>query len=105
MTVITNGSYETLESIDEGLEHCDMVSMARALIANPQLISAYLNHDKDVPEKERCTRCNRCVGRTTTSPLGCYDVSRFGGSYSRMFGEIMKWNQPDRVPGEEDQLA
>jgi NADH:flavin oxidoreductases, Old Yellow Enzyme family len=102
MTVITNGCYETLESINEGLEHCDMVSMARALIANPKLINTYLNHDRDVPEKERCTRCNRCVGRTTTSPLGCYDVSRFGGSYARMFAEIMKWNQPDRVPGEED---
>jgi len=24
MPVITNGCYETLESIDEGLEHCDM---------------------------------------------------------------------------------
>ena len=35
MTVITNGNYETRESIDQGLEHCDMVSMARALIANP----------------------------------------------------------------------
>jgi len=53
--------------------------MARALIANPTLVSGYLNNGKDVPEKERCTRCNRCVGRTTTGPLGCYDVSRFGG--------------------------
>ena len=105
MPVITNGCYETLESIDEGLEHCDMVSMARALIANPKLISTYLNNGEDVPEEERCTRCNRCVGRTTTGPLGCYDVSRFGGSYSRMFGEIMKWNQADRVAGEEDELA
>jgi len=103
MTVITNGNYETRESIDEGLEHCDMVSMARALIANPQMVSLYLNHDKDVPEKERCTRCNRCVGRTTTGPLGCYDVSRFGGSNARMFEEIMKWNQPDCVAGEEDE--
>ena len=73
------------------------------MIANPKLISTYLNYGKNVPEKERCTRCNRCVGRTTTSPLGCYDVSRFGGSYSRMFSEIMKWNQPDRVAGEEGQ--
>jgi len=105
MPVITNGCYETLESIDQGLEHCDMVSMARALIANPELISTYLNNGEDVPEEERCTRCNRCVGRTTTSPLGCYDVSRFGGSYSHMFSEIMKWNQPDRVAGEEDQSS
>jgi len=105
MPVITNGGYETLRSIDEGLEHCDMVSMARALIANPDLIQVYLNEDKDVPEHERCTRCNRCVGRTTTSPLGCYDVSRFGGSYTRMSSEIMKWNAPDRLPGEEDQSA
>ena len=51
MTVITNGCYETLESIDQGLEHCDMVSMARALIANPELISAYLNNDRDVPKR------------------------------------------------------
>ena len=51
MPVITNGCCETLESIDEGLEHCDMVSMARALIANPELISTYLNNGKDVPER------------------------------------------------------
>jgi hypothetical protein len=69
----------------------------------PRWSSLYLNHDKDVPEKERCTRCNRCVGRTTTGPLGCYDVSRFGGSNARMFEEIMKWNQPDRVAGEDDE--
>lgn len=105
MPVITNGCCETLESIDEGLEHCDMVSMARALIANPELISTYLNNGKDVPEEERCTRCNRCVGRTTTSPLGCYDVSRFGGSYSDMFCEIMRWNQADRAAGEENECA
>ena len=105
MPVITNGCYETLESIDEGLEHCDMVSMARALIANPELISTYLNNGKDVPEEERCTRCNRCVGRTTTSPLGCYDVPRFGGSYSDMFCEIMRWNQADRAAGEENECA
>ena len=77
--------------------------MARALIANPKLVVTYLNNGKDVPEEERCTRCNRCVGRTTTSPLGCYDVSRFGGSYSYMFREIMRWNQPDRVADEDDQ--
>jgi 2,4-dienoyl-CoA reductase-like NADH-dependent reductase (Old Yellow Enzyme family) len=97
MTVITNGNYETLRSVADGLQHCDMVSMARALIANPDLIDGHLALGNDVPEAQRCTRCNRCVGRTTTSPLGCYEPSRFQ-DHAMMFREILKWNQPDPVP-------
>lgn len=100
MTVITNGVYETLDSIRQGLAQCDMVSMARALIANPDLISRYLRNDADVPVARRCTRCNRCVGRTTTSPLGCYDASRFRDT-REMFRQIMDWNRPDPPPAEE----
>ena len=42
MTVITNGNYETLQSVASGLQHCDMVSMARALIANPEIGRAHV---------------------------------------------------------------
>jgi 2,4-dienoyl-CoA reductase (NADPH2) len=95
MTVVTNGGYQDRASINAALERCDMVSMARALIATPDLVRGYFEHDRDVPQAERCTQCNRCVGRTTTSPLGCYEPKRFGGSYEAMFAQILEWNRPD----------
>lgn len=95
VAVIANGGYETLESLRAGLERCDMVSMARALIANPDLVRAYIAAGRDVEPEDRCSRCNRCVGRTTTSPLGCYDIKRFRGSQRRMIDQIMAWNRPD----------
>jgi len=58
-------------------------------------VRGYFEQDRDVPEDERCTQCNRCVGRTTTSPLGCYELKRFGGSHEAMFAQILEWNRPD----------
>jgi 2,4-dienoyl-CoA reductase (NADPH2) len=95
VTVITNGGYLDRASINAALERCDMVSMARALIATPDLVHGYFEQDRDVPAAEQCTQCNRCVGRTTTSPLGCYELKRFGGSYEAMFAQILEWNRPD----------
>jgi 2,4-dienoyl-CoA reductase (NADPH2) len=74
--------------------------MARSLIANPQLPRQYENEPgRELPDKP-CTHCNRCVGRTGTSPLGCYDVSRFQGSEREMARQLMEWNRPDRVASE-----
>ena len=79
---------------------CDLISMARALIANPGLPRQYAQE----PARERpnvpCTHCNKCVGRTGTSPLGCYDLRRFKGSEREMLRQIMEWNRPDPVAAE-----
>jgi 2,4-dienoyl-CoA reductase-like NADH-dependent reductase (Old Yellow Enzyme family) len=94
LPVIVNGGFQEKDLIEGaiGSNGCDMVSMARALIANPNLLNDF-RHGKNIPDKP-CTYCNRCVGRTATSPLGCYDEQRFG-SRREMLEQIMQWNRPD----------
>ncbi|MGZ5032949.1 MAG: hypothetical protein ACXWAC_07095, partial [Usitatibacter sp.] len=89
--VIVNGGFQEREDIERALSGCDMVSMARALIANPDLPRIFERGDALA---RSCTHCNRCVGRTATSPLGCYEPSRFA-SQKEMVDQIMRWNQPD----------
>jgi 2,4-dienoyl-CoA reductase-like NADH-dependent reductase (Old Yellow Enzyme family) len=98
LPVIVNGGFQERDLIERALEPageeppCDMVSIARALLANPDLLR-YFQAGKNEPDK-RCSFCNRCVGRTATSPLGCYDADRFD-SPREMLNEIMRWNRPD----------
>lgn len=101
LPVITNGGFQDRTLIESALsesEHgrldaCDLVSMARPLIANCDLVEQF-RRGINVPDRA-CTHCNKCVGRTTTSPLGCYDISRFDGSQEKMVKEILKWNRAD----------
>src|SRR5262249_24740220 len=76
LPVIVNGGFQERDRVEHALNSgCDMVSMARALIANPDLLRIFQS-GKNTPDRP-CSYCNRCVGRTATSPLGCYDESRF----------------------------
>lgn len=101
LPVIVNGGFQDRALIESALaesqpghlDGCDLVSMARPLIANCDLVQQF-RRGVDVPDRA-CTHCNKCIGRTTTSPLGCYDISRFGGSQQKMVDEILKWNQAD----------
>ena len=101
LPVIVNGGFQDRTLIERALaeskggldDGCDLVSMARPLIANCDLVQQF-RRGVDVPDRA-CTHCNKCVGRTTTSPLGCYDVSRFGGSQQKMVEEILNWNRAD----------
>lgn len=96
LPVILNGGFQERAGMDEvlGAADCDLISMARGLIATPDLIATY-KAGKTAPDKP-CTHCNRCVGRTTTSPLGCYEPQRFA-SQDEMLAEILEWNRPDPV--------
>ena len=96
LPVITNGGYQSRSSIELGLATCDFVSMARALIATPDLLDRYRDGAED-PE-ESCTFCNRCCARSATSPLGCYEPARYGGDLDRMVQQIMAYNTPVRRP-------
>ena len=94
LPVIANGGFQEKSHIEGALEsgRCDMVSMARALIANPDLPQIF-GAGKNMADRP-CTHCNRCVGRTVSSPLGCYDLTRFA-SVREMQDQIMAWNRPD----------
>lgn len=99
LPVIANGGFQKRSFIEGALKggECDMVSMARALIANPDLVERFRKNPKLdlLPDGERCTHCNRCCGRTATSPLGCYEPNRFNGSVQAMQRRIMEYNRPD----------
>lgn len=94
LPVIVNGGFQERDGIEAAIRSggCDMVSMARALIANPDLLKLFKAGNE--PLANPCSYCNRCVGRTATSPLGCYDERRFG-SRRAMLDQIMDWNRPD----------
>jgi 2,4-dienoyl-CoA reductase (NADPH2) len=94
LPVITNGGYQSRAGIEAALEKCDFVSMARALIATPNLVERYRAGEPSPGQGQACTFCNRCCARTATSPLGCYEPERFI-SPREMIAQIMAFNTPD----------
>ncbi|MFO0756649.1 MAG: NADH:flavin oxidoreductase [Byssovorax sp.] len=75
--VLVNGGFQDKALIEETLSSgkADIVTMARPLIANPDLLKLF-QEGKDKPEKP-CTFCNRCVILTGVQPVGCYEPLRF----------------------------
>ena len=96
--VINTGGFQDGALIRQGLrEGCfDAVSMARPLIANPDL-PRILASGRDVPERP-CSFCNRCLVNAITNPLGCYDQRRFA-SREAMIDEVMSvYRGPSSLP-------
>lgn len=92
--VICNGGFQTASYIRQLLTDgsCDAVSMARPLIANhdlPQLFAA----GKNLPDRP-CTYCNKCTVNALQNPLGCYELSRYGGDHEAMMREILSVFEP-----------
>jgi 2,4-dienoyl-CoA reductase-like NADH-dependent reductase (Old Yellow Enzyme family) len=96
--VIANGGFQRRDVIEHALEtgKCDMVAIARPLLANPELLKIFAE-GKNEPDRP-CTFCNRCCTRTAVLPLGCYDGSRFS-SQGEMEAQIIAWSgTPDTTP-------
>ena len=91
LPVIANGGFGTRDQIDDALQSnkCDLVAMARPLLANPDLVDLY-RRGVNVPERP-CSHCNRCSVATAVLPLGCYDRRRFE-SDEAMAAQIMWWS-------------
>lgn len=94
MPIIANGGFQHRSAVENALTggDCDFVAIGRALLANPDLVQRFAAGQEE-PESP-CTYCNRCAGRTATSPLGCYEPSRFP-SNAAMEAQILAWNRPD----------
>ncbi|MEA2550837.1 MAG: hypothetical protein QOE25_606 [Actinomycetota bacterium] len=92
LPVIANGGFQEQSLIQQALGSVDLVSMARPLLANPDLPNRFRD-GLEGPERP-CTFCNRCTLRTTVAPLGCYDQSRFD-SQEEMEAQIRAWSSPD----------
>ena len=100
--VICTGGFQTGSVIRAALESgdCDAVSMARPLIANPDLPQV-LAAGSDLPARP-CTYCNKCLIAVLDAPLGCYEISRFDGDHERMMREVMSFYPQENgleVPG------
>jgi len=66
----------------------DGVSLARPLIANPDLPLVWAQ-GRDLPERP-CTFCNKCLLNAPKNLLGCYELDRFDGDWDKMVAEIHK---------------
>ena len=64
---------------------CDAVTIARPLVANPDLVRMFADGLRPCPEP--CSYCNKCLFNVLESPLGCYDERRFA-SREEMIREI-----------------
>ena len=91
LPVIANGGFQRRPDAERALRagDCDLVSMARPLLANPHLLALYAQGIDQPPVP--CTHCNRCSIATGVLPLGCYDRSRFA-SQDAMEAQILWWS-------------
>lgn len=86
--VICTGGFQSRSLVEEQLaDGCyDGISIARALIANPDL-PHFWKEGLDEPPSP-CTHCNKCLLNAPKNPLGCYELSRFGGDHEKMLAAI-----------------
>jgi 2,4-dienoyl-CoA reductase-like NADH-dependent reductase (Old Yellow Enzyme family) len=94
--VIANGGFQERRGIENALNGgaCDMIAIARPLLANPDLL-LQLRDEKCNQPKRPCTFCSLCCARTAVFPLGCYEVSRFS-SKEEMLDTILELSSPER---------
>ena len=87
--VISTGGYQRASHIRALIADgsCDAVSIARALVANNDLVRQF-EAGRDQPERP-CTYCNKCLLNAPKNPLGCCELDRYGGDYEAMIAEIM----------------
>ncbi|TPE49295.1 NADH:flavin oxidoreductase [Amaricoccus solimangrovi] len=98
--VICTGGFQHASKIAGAIRSgaCDGVSIARPLIANPDLPGMLRTAEGPPPGKE-CTYCNKCLINDLENPLGCYELSRFDGDtfearYDAMIAEVMSVFEP-----------
>lgn len=92
--VLCTGGFQTASAIRGAIERgdCDGVTIARPLIANPDLVKVFAS-GRDRAERP-CTYCNKCLVNAIENPLGCYELSRYDGDRERMIAEIMSVYSP-----------
>jgi 2,4-dienoyl-CoA reductase-like NADH-dependent reductase (Old Yellow Enzyme family) len=86
--VLCTGGFQRGSTIAEAIRRgdCDAVTIARALIATPDLVR-HFEAGRDEPPRP-CTYCNKCLYAVLESPLGCYDERRYA-TREAMLEEIL----------------
>jgi 2,4-dienoyl-CoA reductase (NADPH2) len=94
--VLCTGGFQTGSFIREALKKgkCDAVTMARPLLANPDL-PEILRRGEEVTSTKRCTYCNKCLVHVLEDPLGCYELSRYGNDHAEMIRKVMDFYQDE----------
>ena len=97
--VIVTGGFQTASVVRRALDRgqCDAVSIARPLMANPDLVNLWAA-GADRPERP-CSYCNLCLFHAPEDPLGCYDLRRFDGDHDAMIAQVMSIYRPDGWSG------
>jgi 2,4-dienoyl-CoA reductase-like NADH-dependent reductase (Old Yellow Enzyme family) len=95
--VLCTGGFQRASTIADALRRgdCDAVTIARALIATPDLVEHY-RAGRDEPPRP-CSYCNKCLYAVLESPLGCYDERRYP-SREAMLEEILSVFHDEPVP-------
>jgi 2,4-dienoyl-CoA reductase (NADPH2) len=103
--VLCTGGWQRASRIAAALRNgdCDAVTIARPLLANPDLPQMFASGaDGPAPGKE-CTYCNKCLVNVLELPIGCFEEIRykeFGeGAYDKMIETVMSYYQ-DEVPAQ-----
>lgn len=92
--VICTGGFQTASVIRQAITGgaCDAVSIARPLVANPDLVRHFEAGLDTAPKP--CTYCNRCLVNVIENPLGCYDESRFASREAMLANIMSVFNPP-----------
>jgi 2,4-dienoyl-CoA reductase (NADPH2) len=98
--VLCTGGFQTASLARRAIEQgdCDAVTIARPLIANPDLVEQW-RAGHDLPPRP-CTYCNLCLFNLLESPLGCYDERRYE-SREAMLREIYAVFDPPPIQATE----
>jgi 2,4-dienoyl-CoA reductase-like NADH-dependent reductase (Old Yellow Enzyme family) len=85
--VLCTGGFQTRSVIEQAIERgdCDGVTIARPLVANPELVRFFEQGLDRAPRP--CTYCNRCLFNFVENPLGCYEPARYD-SREEMLAQI-----------------
>ena len=75
--MLCTGGFQTASVVAGAIARgdCDGVTIARPLVANPDLVRLF-EQGHDAPPRP-CTYCNKCLFNFLENPLGCYDETRF----------------------------
>ena len=86
--VLCTGGFQTASVISAAIERgdCDGVTIARPLVANPDLVRHFEQGLDRAPRP--CTYCNKCLFAFVENPLGCYEERRYD-SRQQMIDEIL----------------
>ena len=95
--VLVTGGFQRASYIRQVVEagDCDGVTIARALVANPDLVRSF-EQGKEEPDQP-CTHCNKCLMNAISYPLACYEIDRFGGDYDKMIEKAFSVYDPPGV--------